>query len=71
MSHDKLISMANQMAGFFNTQRGDDQAERLAAHINDFWAPEMRAQLIGQLEADDTCAEPLVRAAVASIRVPA
>ena len=62
MPHDKLARMANQIATFFATQPGDDQAERVAAHLNDFWGPEMRAALKAQ--ADDAKLAPLVRAAL-------
>ncbi|MGR3323141.1 MAG: formate dehydrogenase subunit delta [Pseudooceanicola sp.] len=45
MSSEKLVRMANQIATFFETQPGEDQAERVAAHLTDFWEPRMRAQL--------------------------
>lgn len=71
MSRDKLGSMANQIASFFKTQPGEDQAERVAAHINDFWAPPMRAQLHAQVAADETSVDPVVRDAMPFIRLPA
>ncbi len=45
MSPDKMILMVNQIATFFKSQPGDDQAERIANHLQDFWDPRMRAQL--------------------------
>ncbi|MCB1427517.1 MAG: formate dehydrogenase subunit delta [Nitratireductor sp.] len=45
MSPDKMIYMANQIATFFKTQPGTDQAERVASHLRDFWEPRMRQQL--------------------------
>jgi formate dehydrogenase subunit delta len=45
MSPEKLVRMANQIATFFSSQPGSDQAERVAAHLKDFWGPEMRASL--------------------------
>lgn len=45
MSPDKMIHMANQIAAFFKTQPGNDQAERIAAHLTDYWEPRMRSQL--------------------------
>lgn len=45
MSPDKMVTMANQIATFFKSQPGDDQADRVAAHISDFWEPRMREQL--------------------------
>lgn len=64
MAADKLVRMANQIATFFATQPGRDQAERVAAHLKDFWGPEMRAAL--KRHADDPKVElnDLVRRAL-------
>jgi formate dehydrogenase subunit delta len=43
--------MANQIATFFASQPGQDQAERVAAHLRDYWGPEMRADLKAQVAA--------------------
>jgi formate dehydrogenase subunit delta len=40
-----MVTMANQIATFFKTQPGDDQADRVAGHIRDFWEPRMREKL--------------------------
>ncbi|MBY6088821.1 formate dehydrogenase subunit delta [Maritimibacter alkaliphilus] len=72
MSHDKLIYMANQIATFFETQPGSDQAEHVADHLNDFWEPRMRAQLLAMVargEAEGL--RPLARSAMAHVRAPA
>ena len=45
MSPEKMVHMANQIATFFKSQRGTDQADRIAAHLKDFWEPRMRQQL--------------------------
>lgn len=50
MSPDKLTYMANQIATFFDGQPGNDRAERVAAHLNDFWPPIMRRQLAKMIE---------------------
>jgi formate dehydrogenase subunit delta len=67
MPHDKLTRMANQIASFFATQPGSDQAERVAAHLNDFWGPEMREALKARAAEDDADLSPLVRAALPMI----
>lgn len=67
MSHDKLIRMANQIAGFFHTQPGRDQAERVAAHLRDFWGPEMRAALKHEAKAHADQLDDLVRKALPMI----
>jgi formate dehydrogenase subunit delta len=41
MSPDKLVHMANQIATFFASQPGNDQVDRIAAHLKDFWDPSM------------------------------
>lgn len=45
MSPEKMVHMANQIATFFRSQRDDDQAGRVAAHLRDYWDPRMRDQL--------------------------
>lgn len=45
MSPDKMVRMANQIAKFFKTQPGNDQAEKVANHLRDYWDPRMRSQI--------------------------
>lgn len=71
MSPDKLTMMANQIATFFKSQPDADRAERVAAHINDFWEPRMRAQLSEHAAQGGAGLDPLVMAAMDHIRVPA
>lgn len=71
MSPEKMVLMANQIATFFKTQPGEDQAQRVADHLNDFWEPRMRRQLIAHVDAGGTGLEPLVLEAMAKVRVPA
>lgn len=70
MSPDKLVMMANQIATFFKTQPGVDQARQIAGHLNDFWDPRMRAALAAHAAAGGAGLDPLVIAAMAEIRVP-
>lgn len=70
MSPEKLVMMANQIATFFSTQPGSDQAGRVAAHINDFWEPRMRLQLAAQIEAGGEGFAALVKESFDKIRVP-
>lgn len=71
MSPEKLTMMANQIATFFKTQPGTDQPARIAAHINDFWEPRMRAQLADHVSKGGAGLDPLVIAAMDHIRLPA
>ena len=71
MSPEKMVMMANQIATFFATQPGDDQAERVADHINDFWDPRMRLQLLDHLDHGGAGLSALVISAHPYIAVPA
>ncbi|MGI1663693.1 formate dehydrogenase subunit delta [Palleronia sp. KMU-117] len=46
MSPEKMVHMANQIAIFFRSQPDADPAQRVAAHLCDYWEPRMRAQLV-------------------------
>lgn len=71
MSPEKMVLMANQIATFFKTQPGEDQAQRVADHLNDFWEPRMRRQLIAHVDAGGAGLEPLVLEAMEKVHVPA
>jgi len=68
MSHDRIVMMANQIAGFFATQPREDQAGRVANHLRDYWAPEMRQALLGKVDAGEAGLHPLVLEAAARLR---
>ena len=46
MSREKLVYMANQIATFFESQAHAKAVNGVADHINSFWEPRMRAQLL-------------------------
>ena len=60
MSPEKMVYMANQIATFFKTQPGTDQAERIAGHLRDFWEPRMRQQLLDHIRAGGEGLDALV-----------
>ncbi|WP_378944600.1 formate dehydrogenase subunit delta [Paracoccus sp. R86501] len=62
MSPEKMVMMANQIATFFDTQPGD-AADKIAAHLKDYWEPRMRAQLLTYLETGGGGLKPSVIAA--------
>ncbi|MGC8469546.1 MAG: formate dehydrogenase subunit delta [Acetobacteraceae bacterium] len=64
-TRDRLVYMANQIAGFFETQGGGTAAEDTATHLRRFWEPRMRAAIIAHLEAGGAGLEETARAAVA------
>ncbi len=71
MSHDKLITMANQIAKFMESKPHDEGVLGLASHINDFWEPRMRRQLFELLDGGGEGFRPLVLDAAPQIRRPA
>ena len=63
MNHDRLVSMANQIATFFATQLDEDPATATARHIASFWDPRMRRGLDRLVEEGGTGLEPIALAA--------
>lgn len=59
MSPEKMVTMANQIASFFKSQPGDP-AEKVAAHMKDYWEPRMRTQLVAYVEAGGQGLDPSV-----------
>ncbi len=62
MDADDLVRMANQIARFHAAYPPDIAARGVAEHLERFWPPEMRAQLMTLAERDDL--EALVVAAL-------
>ncbi len=59
---DQLVKMANQIADNFSFH--EDAVDRLADHLQRFWAPSMRKKLIEFLDAGADGLKPDVIAAV-------
>lgn len=70
MQPDKLIRMANQIAAFMASKPEDEGAAGLAGHLNDYWAPPMRAALLALIAAGTGGLHPLVLKAAPLIRRP-
>jgi formate dehydrogenase subunit delta len=70
MSPEKTIRMANQIATFFKSQGEDEAVAGVADHINSFWEPRMRTQLLEMLETGASGFHPSVVAALPKIRRP-
>jgi formate dehydrogenase subunit delta len=68
MSPEKLIRMANQIAIFFETAAGGDPALAVADHLNKFWDPRMRLELLDIIAAGTGGINPLVVNAAAHVR---
>lgn len=70
MSPDKLVYMANQIARFMESKPRAEGVAMLADHLNDYWEPTMRQQLIGLMDAGRSDLNPLLHAAAPAIRRP-
>lgn len=70
MSPDKLITMANQIATFFESMPKAQGVAGVALHINDNWEPRMRRQLFQIIDGGGNGLRPLVLEAAAQIRRP-
>jgi formate dehydrogenase subunit delta len=64
----KIIRMSNQIATYFASRPQGERAAGIASHINDFWEPRMRSQLLALLaergdafKADVVASMPLIR----------
>lgn len=60
MSPEKMVTMANQIARFFNSQPGDHAPREIAAHLRDYWEPRMRQQLVDYIARGGAGLDPSV-----------
>ena len=60
--------MANEIAVQFHRLPQLQGAEAVAAHINRFWEPRMRARLLEDVAVDTSGLDPLVVAAAGLVR---
>jgi formate dehydrogenase subunit delta len=70
MTPEKLIYMANQIATAFARRPEDEAVAAIAEHIDAFWGPGMRAQLLALAEAGAPDISPRVLRAAQLIRRP-
>lgn len=71
MVEAKIIRMANQIATYFDSRPEPERVAGIASHINDFWEPRMRTQLLDLLVRKSDAFKPLVVAGLPFIRKPA
>lgn len=67
-SPDKLVMMANQIGKFFAPQRGADPVEAIADHLQKFWDPRMRAEIVAHVAAGGAGLDAPVREAVGRLK---
>jgi formate dehydrogenase subunit delta len=66
----KIIRMANQIATYFDSRPEPERVTGIAAHINDFWEPRMRTQLLDLLARRTDAFKSEVVACLPLIRKP-
>jgi formate dehydrogenase subunit delta len=66
MSPDKLAYMANQIGKFFAHQKHEQAVASILDHIEKFWDPRMRSEIIAHKAAVKL--DPSVREAVDQLR---
>ena len=59
MDDNRLISMANQIADFFQSYPETEAVDGIATHIEKFWDPRMRRGIYGHLNAGGAGLKPL------------
>lgn len=66
MNIERLVTMANQIATYFETLPDQGQAtEEIARHLRMFWEPRLRRELIEAVESETVDGlNPLVRTAM-------
>jgi formate dehydrogenase subunit delta len=66
-SDDRLVTMANQIARFFASQKHDKAVAGAADHIAKFWDPRMRSRIRAHLADGGAGLDPLAKEAVAAL----
>jgi formate dehydrogenase subunit delta len=59
LNNDRLTSMANQIADFFQSYPEAEAVEGIATHIRKFWDPRMRAGIFAVVGAGGAGLKPL------------
>ncbi len=68
MQRDKLVMMANQIAKAFKPQ-GDSRAlPQITSHIEQFWDPRMRREIIRHVAEGGAGLDPLALAALKALK---
>ena len=70
MQHDKLVMMANQIAKFFEAQGTDRAVPQITSHIEQFWDPRMRRQIVSHVAEGGAGLSPLALAALQRLKTP-
>ncbi|WP_279480733.1 formate dehydrogenase subunit delta [Aureimonas sp. SK2] len=65
---EKLVTMVNQVARFFESQAHEPGVLGVADHVAAFWTPRMRAMIFAHLDAGGAGLRPLSREGLEQLR---
>lgn len=65
---DALVRMVNQIARNVSHESADEAASQIAGHLNAFWAPSMRAQLLAFVASGGAGVDHLALSALSQVR---
>ncbi len=65
---DTLVRMVNQIAANVSHASPEEAASQIATHLNSFWAPSMRAELLAFVASGGTGVDDLALAALPQVR---
>ncbi len=65
---DKLVMMANQIGRFFEPQRDGDPVAGIADHLEKFWDPRMKENIVAHWRAGGAGLDDPVREAVGRLK---
>jgi formate dehydrogenase subunit delta len=68
MQPNKLVVMANQIATFFAVQGEARAVPQIANHIQQFWDPRMRREILSHVESGGAGLAPLAFAGLIRLR---
>ena len=69
MSHNQLVSIANNIAAFFAADPDREAAiEGITQHLRNFWEPRMRQAILAHLGTGGEGLDPLVIEALARLQ---
>lgn len=72
MNIEQLVKMANDIGNFFDAEpRHEDAVNGIAEHLNRYWAPRMRSQLMGYAADHGIGLKASVREALSKVKSPA
>ncbi len=70
MDTHHLVTMANEIGGFFASAADHDEAvAAIAQHLKSFWEPRMRREIVAYATAGGADLTPIVREAVLRLQV--